>query len=105
MTVASVRPSFSVTSLRARPRVRWGTRAALALVLLLGLTGATRAQSILGTVRGTVFDAQRNVVPGASVVVTDESTNVARDAVTDTEGNFEVSGLRPGSYRVEVSLA
>jgi hypothetical protein len=24
--------------------------------------------------------------------------------VTDTEGNFEVSGLRPGSYRVEVSL-
>ena len=58
--------------------------AALAFVLLLGIAGGARAQSIFGTVRGTVFDAQRNVVPGASVVVTDESTNVARDAVTDT---------------------
>ena len=105
MTVASVRSSFSATTPRAQQRLRWATRAALAFVLLLGIAGGARAQSVFGTVRGTVFDAQRNVVPGASVVVTDESTNVARDAVTDTEGNFEVSGLRPGSYRVEVSLA
>src|SRR6185436_19010450 len=104
MTVASVRSSFGATNPGAQPRVRWAARAALAFVLLLGIAGGARAQSVLGTVRGTVFDAQRNVVPGASVVVTDESTNVARDAVTDTEGNFEVPNLRPGSYSVEVSL-
>ena len=105
MTVASVRSSFSATTPRAQKRVRRAARVALALALLLGIAGGAQAQSVFGTVRGTVFDAQRNVVPGASVVVIDESTNVARDAVTDTDGTFEVSGLRPGSYRVEVSLA
>ena len=40
-------------------------------------------------------------MPGATVVVTDESTNVAREALTDAQGLFEVPNLRPGTYTVD----
>jgi hypothetical protein len=105
MISSSSRACVGIRTLPWSRSVGWATRAALLLALLLSVAGSARAQSIFGTVRGTVFDAQRNVVPGASVVVTDEATNVARDAVTDSAGNFEVPNLRPGSYSVEVSLA
>ena len=63
------------------------------------------AQTTLGTIRGTVFDPQQHVVPGATVVVTDESTNVAREAQTDAQGLFEIPNLRPGTYTVTATLS
>lgn len=63
------------------------------------------AQSTLGTIRGTVNDAQGGVIPGASVIATDEDTGVARETVSDGEGLYELSNLRPGTYAVDVSLS
>ena len=63
------------------------------------------AQSTLGTIRGVVTDAQGSVVPGATVVVTDEATGVTRDVLSNSEGLFEASNLRPGTYTVDVNLA
>ena len=85
-----------------------GTRPALprfvlfALLALLGVVATVSAQSILGTIRGTVTDPQGGVVAKASVLITDESTGVPRTAETDTEGRFEALNLRPGTYRVEI---
>ena len=85
-----------------------GTRPALprfvllALLALLGVAATVSAQSFLGTIRGTVVDPQGAAVVKASVLITDESTGVPRTAETDTEGRFEASNLRPGSYRVEI---
>jgi hypothetical protein len=73
-------------------------------LLLLAATVPTRAQTTLGTIRGTIVDQQQNIVPGVSVVVTDESTNVAREAQTDQQGLFEVPNLRPGTYTVTATL-
>ena len=58
------------------------------------------AQSVLGTIRGTVTDPQGAVVKSAAVMVTDEATGVPRSVDTDDEGRYEVSNLRPGSYRL-----
>ena len=63
------------------------------------------AQTTFGTIRGTVFDPQQGIVPGATVVVTDETTNVSREAQSDAEGLFEIPNLRPGTYTVTASLS
>ena len=58
-----------------------------------------------GPIRGTVFDPQHNVVPGVTVVVTDEATNVTREAQTDAQGLFEMTNLRSGTYTVTATLS
>ena len=78
---------------------------ALAVALALGLAAPLAAQTSLGTIRGTVFDPQQNIVPGATVVVTDEATNVTREAQTDAEGCSRLPNLRPGTYTVTASLS
>jgi hypothetical protein len=85
-----------------------GTRPALprfvflALLALLGVAATASAQTILGTIRGTVTDPQGGVVAKASVLITDQNTGVPRAAETDAEGRFEAANLRPGTYRVEI---
>jgi hypothetical protein len=78
---------------------------ALCLCLLLAAVVPAAAQTTLGTIRGTVTDPQQHVVPGATVVVTDESTNVAREVQTDGQGLFEIPNLRPGTYTVTATLS
>ena len=63
------------------------------------------AQTTLGTIRGTIYDPQQNVIPGATVVVTDESTNVSREVQSDAEGHFEAPNLRPGTYSITGTLS
>ena len=77
---------------------------ALTLVTLAIPMSAARAQTTLGTIRGAIVDPQQGIVPGASVTVTDEATNVSREAVTDAQGNYDVPNLRPGTYTVEAGL-
>ena len=74
------------------------------LVLLAAALSAVPlyAQSILGTIRGSVTDPQGAVVPSAAVLITDEATGVPRTVDTDALGRFEALNLRPGSYRVEI---
>ena len=72
--------------------------------LLLAVAVPTGAQTTLGTIRGTIADQQQNIVPGATVVVTDESTGVAREARSDEQGLFEIPNLRPGTYTVTATL-
>ena len=75
------------------------------LVLLFLLPpGAAGAQSSLSTIRGTVTDQSSGRVPAAEVTVTDKGTNLARSTVTDDQGNFEVSNLKPGLYRMQVHI-
>src|SRR5678815_5516071 len=57
----------------------------------------------LGTIRGTVTDANHALVSGAKVHVTDLETNLSRETTTNSEGNYEVTGLQYGSYKVTVT--
>jgi len=59
----------------------------------------------LGTIRGTVTDSMGAVIPGASVMVTDALTNTVRETKTNFQGNYEMFGLKPGTYKATITAA
>ena len=85
--------------------LRVALRHAVCLLLFVATAVPAAAQTTLGTIRGTVVDPQQQVVPGATVVITDESTSVTREAQTDAQGLFEIPNLRPGTYTVTATLS
>jgi hypothetical protein len=62
------------------------------------------AQLQTGRLLGTVLDQQHAAVPGATVTVTNLATNISRTVTTDGEGNYVVTPLEPGTYRISASL-
>ena len=81
-------------------RLQIAARLALvfALFMLVGTPAFAQLQS--GRIVGTVFDTQKAGIPGATITVTNLATNLARSAVTDSEGNYVVTPLDPGTYNV-----
>jgi carboxypeptidase family protein/TonB-dependent receptor-like protein len=80
-------------------------RLAVAAVLVaLGCAHAAHAQSIGGTISGTVTDGSGGVLPGVTVVVTNTDTALARTVVTDGGGRYVVPDLQPGPYTVKGAL-
>src|SRR6266480_817344 len=73
---------------------------ALFAVALLGSTAI--AQSITGSVSGTVTDSSGGVIVGASVTLVSDGTGAERTDVTNAEGRFTFSALRPGVYTLKV---
>ncbi len=70
------------------------------VLLLVGGALSLGAQSNLGTIVGTVRDASGAVVPGATVTATNTATNQSRAFTSDSTGNYEVTHLIAGAYRV-----
>src|SRR5918995_681315 len=77
--------------------------AVLAVLCALG-SATVFAQLQSGRIVGTIFDPQRSGIPGATVTVTNVATNLARTAVTDSEGNYVVTPLDPGTYNVSAEV-
>src|SRR5271169_870167 len=77
----------------------------LALLLLLLLAPGAMAQSVRGAISGVVTDASSKVILGATVTLTEEGTNRKRTAGTGGHGEFLVTALPPGIYRLEVEHA
>jgi len=61
------------------------------------------AQSVTGTITGTVRDASNLPVAGANVVLVQTSTGLERLTRTDVRGDFVFSSVAPGEYRVSVT--
>ena len=58
-------------------------------------------QSLRGSIGGVVTDASQLPLPDVRVSLVHEGTNKSRTATTDAQGEFLVSLLPPGSYRLE----
>ena len=63
---------------------------------------ATYAQQDTATITGEVKDASGALVPGAAITVTNIGTNITVTTVTNDEGTYTVTSLRPGDYTVTV---
>ena len=83
-------------------RRMWASSAAL-LVLLVFATNAF-AQIDTGVIVGRVVDDSGAVLPGVTVVATQDGTGVAATSVTNDRGEFIFPGLRVGVYVVTAEL-
>ena len=81
-------------------------KAAVVFLLTIACSLAASAQAVagLGGVSGTVRDASGAVVPGATVVVMNESRGITRNLQTTDSGVFAAPALTPASgYAISVS--
>ena len=76
----------------------------LLIVLFLLLPVAGVAQTHRASLRGTIYDPNHAAIPGARVSVTRIATGDVRTTTTDDKGEFGVSSLPSGVYRVEVEM-
>ena len=78
----------------------------LAVFALLLSTGLAHAQGVTtGSITGVVLDAQKQAVPGASVLAVHEPSGTRYEATTRADGRFSLPGMRVGGpYTVTASL-
>jgi hypothetical protein len=68
-------------------------------------TGALYAQTITGTIAGSVFDSTGLPVLGASITLSQASTGAERKSASDERGGFAFSSLQPGEYHLKVVMS
>src|ERR1051325_4746863 len=86
-------------------RTLWRSSVWLVVCSLLGAAAPVLAQGGRAEINGTVMDAQKAVLPGVTVTVTNEDTGLMREAVTDSEGRYVIPQLLPGPYTVKAALS
>ncbi len=80
-------------------------RVLLSALLLLGVSANALAQSSsASSLSGVVVDADGGAIPGATVIVKNNATGVAVEAVSNASGRFAFPVIDPGTYTVTVSL-
>ncbi|HVQ38572.1 MAG TPA: carboxypeptidase-like regulatory domain-containing protein, partial [Pyrinomonadaceae bacterium] len=73
------------------------------LAATIGWSVAIHAQTVTGTLQGTVTDSKGAVVPGADVVVKNLDTGQERNLRTNNEGAYSAAFLPLGRYSVTAS--
>ncbi len=79
--------------------------AAAAIYASLLWPSPIEAQTVRGAIGGQVTDSGGRLIAAASVSVIQTETNRKRETTSDAQGEFEVSLLTPGTYRLEVQRA
>ncbi|MGB9465743.1 MAG: carboxypeptidase regulatory-like domain-containing protein [Candidatus Acidiferrum sp.] len=74
----------------------------LALIPFSGNSSAWGQTAATGQIKGTVTDPSQAAVAQATVTVTNEATGITRTVKTNTDGDYVVPLLPPGSYSVLV---
>jgi len=75
------------------------------LAVVLASSLFTSAQSVLGSISGTVYDSSGAVVPGATVVLHRNETSTERSVMTDGSGNYTAVNLEAGTYDITTSAS
>jgi len=76
----------------------------LPLLAALLLPASLFAQAGSGTISGAVSDSSGAVMPGATVVASNDATGFKRQSVVSSSGDFSLVGLQPGEYTVNVEM-
>lgn len=76
--------------------------AAFVVLFFVSCTAAVRAQSTNASVTGRVTDPAKALIVGANVTAINAGTNVRYEGSTNGAGDYYVTSLPPGTYRIEV---
>jgi len=92
---------------RARKQIVSAYRRAFVVFVscaLFSVCGPLSAQtSDTGAISGAITDTTAAVLAGADIKVTDVATGSTRTAQTNGQGQYRITLLQPGQYRLEVS--
>jgi hypothetical protein len=82
------------------------TRMLTAFLCLVSMIGATNAfaQGGSGTLTGTVLDASKALIPGATIAALNTATGVTTTTLSNDSGAYNLPSLPPGVYRLTASL-
>jgi hypothetical protein len=72
------------------------------LFCLLLACGLAAAQTVTGTISGTVVDASDSAIAGATVTIINTKTGDIRTVTTNESGGFSVPALQPDVYTIKV---
>ena len=78
--------------------------AALTAALVLAAAASAAAQGTTSRIVGSVTDTTGAVLPGATVILTNDETGVAFETVTTGTGNYVFDAVQVGAYTVTVQL-
>src|SRR5438094_2841105 len=84
---------------------RLGAAVLLLIVTIVLASSPARAQVITATLYGVVHDGTSAILPGVTVVVTHQGTNLVRETVSDERGEFALPALPAGPYAIKIELA
>jgi hypothetical protein len=76
---------------------------AATLLLILSFTVFAQSQATTGNIEGRVLDPNGAVVPNVEITATNQATGLEKRATTDSEGNYLIILLPPGSYTLKTS--
>src|SRR3989441_6675364 len=93
-------PSFRSRS--ARSISRRLTSVVLGLWVVIFVSSPAFAQTVTGTISGTVTDPNGAVVAGANVALINDQTNEKRDQQTNESGRFSFAAVEPGVYTLKI---
>jgi hypothetical protein len=77
----------------------------LLLLFFSSYPGVLRAQSTSASVTGRVTDPSKAVIVYAKVAAINVGTNVRYEGATNASGEYYLTNLPPGSYRIEIEKA
>ena len=74
------------------------------LMVMLAMAAPVFAQGGRSDINGTVFDADKAVLPGVTVTATNQDTGLERAVVSSSDGRFTIPTLVPGTYTIKAEL-
>jgi len=77
----------------------------LSVLLCVLISARSLFAQVSGSISGIVTDSTGAVVAGAKVMATNQATNSARSAETNSSGAYSITNLEPGPYRVVMRKA
>ena len=75
------------------------------LLALAAAVSSASAQDFRGGITGRIADASGGRMPGVTVTATNVATNVASATTTNSEGDYSILFLNPGTYRLSAELS
>ena len=79
--------------------------AVITAAFTLHLGSAALAQQGTSEIRGIVLDAQDAVLPGVTLTVRNQDTGMFREAVSNPDGTYFITGLVPGPYELRAMIS